>query len=125
MRAVTREIRKQVDIKAPSMLRVINHELSRNFPAGERLVLTEMDRFNKYGGGAFVRGVTWKTKDVCKGKCSLYPGKKSNNKSQYYKQGLKYCRTCEHYIKTDNKFCGCCKKQYRTKARHIRNRNRI
>ena len=102
------------------MLRVVNHELTRNFPVGERLVLTEMDNFNNYNGGAFVRGVTWKTKDVCKGKCILYNGKKSNNKSQYYKQGLKYCRTCEYYILTENRFCSCCKKQYRTKARHVR-----
>lgn len=88
---------------------------------GEFLRLTADDDFNTYNGFRFVRGATWKTKGVCKGRCSGFPGiSKGRRKDQN-----KYCSRCEYHIKSNNLCCDCCKAKYRTRRNNPGNKSRI
>ncbi|MBT6646058.1 MAG: hypothetical protein HOB51_00860 [Thaumarchaeota archaeon] len=58
----------------------------------------------------------------CKGLCCREESahKSSFWKSDFYRQGVKYCRLCSRFMKIDSVWCPCCKNRVSSKSRRYK-----
>lgn len=56
----------------------------------------------------------------CRDQCKKFAGERKGH--SYYGAGLRWCKTCDTWIKWEGRFCPCCKSHLRLNAsrRHQR-----
>ena len=54
--------------------------------------------------------------------CRVYKYTKAGMGKRFYCQGVKYCKTCNEYLKIDSIRCPCCKSQMRLKSHQYQSR---
>ena len=60
----------------------------------------------------------------CKGVCNRIdtPHRESFTEKRFYREGMKYCRTCSIFILYDGVWCPCCNQRVSSKSKASRYR---